>query len=228
MALQTVVPDRIWCTQQSVKYGPLSIKTRATFVRLADGSIWAHSPITPTPELVDSLAQIGPVQYVVAPNTSHRVFFLPFLQAFPEAQGLIAPGLMEKHSDLADFPILGQTDASDWAPDLQSFFVEGLPILNETVWLHASTSTLIVADLLFCFGSENTALCRIAARVLGVYERLGMSRSMKFLVKDKAALARTVDSLLAQPIERVILTHDQIIEQDAKVKLTAAFEWLRT
>jgi len=227
MMLKPLVPDSIWHAQQPLKFGPLAISSRMTVVRLADGALWVHSPITPTAELTAALKALGPVRYVVAPNKGHHLFFLPFLQAFPEARGFIAPGLSAKRVDLKPFPVLGTAGVPDWSPELQDIYIEGLPILNETAWFHAPSGTLIVADILTCFGEHNGFLLRAAARLLGVYQRLGVSRTMRALVKDRAALSRSVARLLALDIRRVVLAHDQIVEVEAKAKLERAFAWLR-
>jgi Domain of unknown function (DUF4336) len=88
MALECIVPDLLWHATQPLRFGPLQISTRMTVVRLSDGSLWVHSPITPTPDLVDALNRLGSVRYVVAPNKSHHLFFLPFLEAMPIGTGL--------------------------------------------------------------------------------------------------------------------------------------------
>ncbi len=228
MRMESIVPGRIWHAQQGLRIGPLSVTTRATFVKLADGSVWVHSPISPTPELQADLAQVGPVRYVVAPNRSHHLFFAQFLEAFPQAHGYVAPGLAEKRPDLAVHSVLDTRTVQPWSGELSSVLVEGLPVLNETVWFHDASGTLIITDLLFCFGPHNTGLGRLSARLLGVYGRLGMSRAMKFMVKDRAALARTASWLLSRDVRRIVLGHDQIIEHDARDKLTRAFEWIRS
>lgn len=225
--LRPIVPDQIWHSQQPLKFGPLSITTRCTVIRLSDNSLWVHSPVEPTPDLLTALQSIGSVRYVVAPNLSHHLYFLPFLQTIPGTQGFIAPGLADKNPALAGFPVIGQTPESDWSPDLVAWFIEGLPILNETVWLHSPSGTLILTDLLFCFNPSNPLPGKIVSRLLGVYNHLGMSRTMKFMVRDKAALLRSVDQILMHDFQRIVLTHDQIIDQDARARFAAAFEWLR-
>lgn len=226
MALETIVPGQIWHAQQTLTFGIFDIRSRASFVKLADGVIWVHSPIQPSPELVREINEIGPVKYVVAPNRSHHLFFLPFLQAFPDAQGFIAPGLAEKRPDLQNYPVLPAAEDAPWTAELESLFIEGLPVINETVWFHKESGTLILTDLLFCFGSENSLAARVAAWVLGVYRRLAMSRTMKQLVRDKAALARCADRILAWDVRQVVLAHDQIIRTDAKRQLAEAFRHL--
>ncbi|WP_374355686.1 DUF4336 domain-containing protein [Chitinimonas sp.] len=225
MSLTCVVPNSIWYAQQPLRFGPISITTRMTVIRLRDGSLWVHSPISPTPELVDGLRSLGTVRYVVAPNKSHHLFFPAFLNAHPEAQGFIAAGLELKPPDLGRFQRIPRDPP--WTCEIQGFFIEGLPILNETVWFHVDTGTLILADLLFCFAESNRVIAALVSKLLGVYGRLGMSRTMKLAVKDKRALAMSVLPLLALPVKRVIVAHDQIVEEQPAEKLKEAFAWLR-
>ncbi|MBL8516691.1 MAG: DUF4336 domain-containing protein [Betaproteobacteria bacterium] len=224
MSLTCIVPNSIWHAQQPLQFGPIALTTRMTVVRLSDESLWVHSPITPTPERVADLRQLGPVRYVVAPNKSHHLFFAAFLDAHPSAQGFIAPGLQSKRPDLGHVQPL-PIDAP-WGADLQGFFIEGLPIINETVWFHPATGTLIVTDLLFCFGAENRGFAALVSGLLGVRGKLGMSRTMKLMTRDKRALARSVRPLLALRVQRVIVAHDQIIDDQAAAKLKQAFAWL--
>jgi hypothetical protein len=225
MLLTCTVPNAVWHAQQPLKFGPISLTTRMTVVRLRDGSLWVHSPIAPTRELIEALQKIGIVRYVVAPNKSHHLFFLVFLRAHPAAQGYIAAGLELKRPDLKQFPQV--PPEAPWGCEIQSFFIEGLPILNETVWFHSDTGTLILTDLLFCFSEATRGVTGLVAKLLGVHGKLGMSRTMKWATKDKQALARSVLPLLSLPVRRVIVAHDQIIDDHPVEKLVQAFVWLR-
>jgi len=133
--------------------------------------------------------------------------------------------LAEKVNDLSQYPVL--PTPGPWQDELQSWFIDGLPVLSETVWFHERTGTLLLTDLLFCFGTHNTGLARLVARLLGVYDRLGMSLTMKLMTKDKQALRRSIEPLLLLPVQRIVLAHDQIIEKQPTIRLREAFEWLR-
>lgn len=225
MTLTCTVPNSVWHAQQPLKFGPISLTTRMTVVRLRDGSLWVHSPISPTRDLIDELQKLGTVRYVVAPNKSHHLFFLAFLNAYPAAQGFIAAGLELKRPDLSGFPHIPHE--APWPSEIQGFFIEGLPILNETVWFHTDTGTLVITDLLFCFSTANRGIAAWVSQLLGVRGTLGMSRTMKLAVKDKQALARSVRPLLALPVQTVMVAHDQIINEQPVEKLVQAFAWLR-
>lgn len=231
MPLIAIIPNQIWYAQQVLKSGPFAITSRMTVVRLQSGKLWIHSPIAPTPAIIAALDKLGSVQFVVAPNKVHHLHFLPFIQVFPYATGIIASGLKRKRLDLESYKTIDDagielTGSPSWTAELQAIFIEGIPTLQETAWFHQSSGTLILTDLLACFGSNNTGVNRLMARLLGVYENLAMSRMIKFLVKDKSALARSVKLLLALDVQRIVVSHDQIIEIDAKQKLEQAFRWL--
>jgi hypothetical protein len=222
--LSCLVADRVWHATRPVKFGPIALSTRMTVVRLRDGSLWVHSPIAPTPALQAELAALGEVRFVVAPNKSHHLFFLPFLQAHPTAQGYVAAGLEVKRPDLRGFESTPRDPP--WGAELQGFFIDGLPVLNETVWFHRDTGTLVVTDLLFCFAPATQGLTGLVATLLGVKGTLGMSRTMKLATRDKQALARSVAPLLALPVQRVVVAHDQVIEARPREQLHRAFAWL--
>jgi hypothetical protein len=224
MLLTCIVPNSLWYAQQPLKFGPVSLTTRMTVLRLRDGSLWVHSPISPTPGLIDELAKIGTVRYVVAPNKTHHVFFLAFLHAHPSAQGFIAVGLESKRPDLSHFQHVPYD--APWGSEIQSFFIEGLPVLNERVYFHSDTGTLILTDLLFYFSETNRGVTALVSRLLGVHGKLGMSRTMKFAIKDKQALVRSVQPLFSLPIQRVVVAHDQIVDEQPVEKLRQAFAWL--
>lgn len=223
--LSVVVDDHLWVAHQSLKFGPLALRTTMTVLRLANGDLWVHSPITPVPALRAALETLGEVRHVVAPNRSHHLYFKPFLDAFPQARGYVAPGLVTKRPDLAAFAELTPATSNAWAPELHGVFVEGLPVLNETVWFHVESGALIVSDLLFRFGRTDPPLTRVAGRLLGVYGKVGMSRTMKAMVKDRAAFRRSVSTLVALPVRRLVLAHGDSVQIDGPT-LARAFAGL--
>ncbi len=225
MSLVCIVPDALWHAQHPLKFGPISLTSRMTVLRLRDGSLWVHSPIPPTNEIVEQLKRIGEVRYIVAPNRSHHLFFLEFIDAFPGAEGFIAEGLELKRPDLARFARV--PEVTPWNSDVQGYFIHGLPILNETAWFHGDTGTLILTDLLFCFSSSTMGFTGLISKLLGVHGKLAMSRTMKLAIKDKQSLAKAIEPMLSLPIERVVVAHDQVIETEAAAKFAQAFSWLR-
>lgn len=225
MCLEPIVAGRLWHARQQVRIGPLSISTRMTVLRLSDDTLWVHSPIAPSLSLVAALARLGEVRSVVAPNNSHSRFFEAFLAAFPTARGYISKSLAAKHPHLDT--VAEAADLSRlWPDDLEGWFIEGLPQLDETVWFHRETRSLIMADLLFRIDAPRLSFKRLLARVAGVDRRLAMSRTLRLLVRDEMALSRSVAPLLSLQLDRILVAHEEIVEDHASARLAAAFEWL--
>jgi hypothetical protein len=56
-----------------------------TVIRLANGSLFLHSPILLDPETRAALDEIGAVREIVAPSKAHHLFVGEYLKAYPEA-----------------------------------------------------------------------------------------------------------------------------------------------
>ncbi len=213
--LQTIIPGKIWCSQYPVQVGPLKFSSRTTLVKLSSDILWVHSPCPLCKGLVNEITELGEVGYIIAPNLTHNYYYEKFLEAFPKAHGYFAPGTQEKLKTSVNGRELNSTELNPWLPELESVFIAGLPVLNETVWFHDESGSLILTDLLFCFGRENSILIKIAAKILGVYEKLNMSRTMKRSIQDFEAFNTSIAKIQLWDVKRVILAHDQVIEIDS-------------
>jgi hypothetical protein len=197
--------------------------SRMTVVRLADGRLWLHSPIPVSPDLRAELASLGQVAYIVAPNRFHHLYVGQWAAAFPDAIVFGAPGLEEKRRDLV-MRRLGTVAEPEWAHDLGQVFVEGVPTLNETVWYHHRSRTLIVTDLCQHIAGELPLSSRLFAGLMGVRRRPAVSNGVRLVIKDRAALARSLRQILQWDIERVVFAHNVILRENAYDALRRAFE----
>ena len=221
LALAEIVTDQVWCYQYPVRVGPLKLMARMTVARLNDGAIWVHSPAPLTDQLLEELTAIGSVQHVVAPNKSHYLHFKDFLANFPGAQGYIAPGLQSRLAPHDALRILAP-GSDPWPEDIDLTFVSGLPLINETLFYHRSSRSLIVTDLFAYYGPRQPSVHRVIAGILGVRGRLAMSRTMRLAISDYAALSQTLAPLHALPIERVIVGHGDLVVENASASLKVA------
>ena len=55
-------------------------------------------------------------------------------------------------------------------------------------------------------------------------QQFDVPRTVRLLVKDKAAARKSAEQILQWPIERIIVAHNSIIEQNAKILLEQAFK----
>lgn len=193
--------------------GGFQLPTRMTVVRLDDESLLCHSPVPLGPQAAAQLSELGEVSVVVAPNCFHHLFVDDFLQHAPKAQLFGAPGLALKRPDLEFDGELSPESDRLWRPVLEREPIEGAPAMNESVFRHRSTNTLLVADLVFNLQSPRGATAAVLLRLMGVHKRFAQSRAWRlFLVKDRAAAARSCRRLLEWQIDRVVPCHGDVFE----------------
>jgi hypothetical protein len=107
--------------------------------------------------------------------------------------------------------------------------VTGAPSLNETVFLHRASRTLLCLDLCFNVRESASFVTRLLMRVNGAYGRFGPSRIFRYTVmKDRKAMRASLDRILAWDFDRVTVAHGEILESGGHRAVQAGFRWLAT
>jgi hypothetical protein len=206
--------------------GGVELGTRTTLVRLVDGGLWMHSPGPLTPQHVHWLQENGPVRAIVAPNLLHHIFLADAAAAFPDAQVYGPEGLEAKLSGKLDFrPLLGAENP--WSPALEMSLLPGCPRMNEWVFLHRATRTLIVTDLVFNVMRSSSFVTRLFMRANGAWQKFGptrLARSLFFQNTDQVKLG--LEAILKWDFDRVVMTHGDVLESGGIEKLRAGYGWL--
>lgn len=109
----------------------------------------------------------------------------------------------------------------EWLGVFDLASIDGMPKVEETVFFHRPSRSLIVADLLFNILEPKGFGIKIATRLFGTYRRLGISRFYKLGIKDRTAFAESVRSVISRDFDRLIPAHGAIVETDAKEKTKA-------
>ena len=143
--------EQVWSLDATLKMAPgVVLPIRATVLRDADGSVTVISPVEGVDAWAPEVEALGPVRRVVAPSGLHHLFALPAARRFADAELWAAAPLRDKRKDLPPTTRWlagpGPVRLSD---DLEGHLVAGMPNLDEWVWLHAPSRTLVVTDLLF-------------------------------------------------------------------------------
>lgn len=222
--LRTVDQD-LWVAEQAQGFLGLQVGARMTVMRL-DGDLVVHSPISPTPSLVDQIQALGTVRWVVAPNRFHHLYAGPFASHFEQASLLAPPGLVKKRSDLAFDGQLPVDRPAEWEGRVDCVRVEGMPQIDEVVLFHRPTRTLITCDLAFCFDETAPFLTRTAFRVMGGYGQLAPSLLEKILTRDRSLARASLRRVLSLDFERVIVSHGRIVESGGRADLESGYSWL--
>jgi len=195
--------------------------------RLPGGSLWLQSPIPWTQALRSEVAKLGEVRHVMAASRYHDECLKEFQAEYPAATFHAAPGFAAVRPDLrfAAEP-LSDIPHPDWAAVFSQHHVRGMPRINEVVFLHRPSRSLILSDLAFNFGHGSHWLLALLMRLDGAWGRLSPSRFGKSQMKDRAAVRASIDAILAWDFDRIIVGHGHNIETGGKAALRAAFAFL--
>lgn len=151
------VDEDIWIVDgpivQMAMYGThIPFTTRMTIIRLGSGGLWCHSPIELTLGLKAEIDSLGPVEHLVSPNKIHYAYIQRWADAYPLAIAWAAPGVRERaasqqipvtfHVDLGDKP------PPDWVTEIDQTIFRGSRFMDEVVFFHRQSQTLILADLI--------------------------------------------------------------------------------
>jgi hypothetical protein len=218
--------ENLWVAEQPLRFMGLAVGGRMTIIRMADGGLWVHSPLRLTPEQRQAVEALGPVRFLVAPNKYHHLFIGEWMAAYPQARAYAAPGLSEKRKDLRFHGVLSEQAPAEWAGQIEAQPWHGAPLLSETVFFHRPSRTLIVTDIVHNVGPEAAPFTRFFFRLFGGYGQMSTSLPERLATRDRAAVRRTVDTVLRWDFQRVILAHGHIVERDAVQTLRQAYAWL--
>lgn len=202
----------------------LGIGTRMTLVRLPDGRLFLHSPVPHDAALAAEIEAIGTPTFLVAPNKVHHLWLGGWADAYPAATVYGAPGLRDKRRDLVFHRELGDAPPSDWSAQLDQAWIAGAPHVNEVVFLHRASGSLVLTDFAMNFPSLPPGwLTRLFLRGMGLAGGVRTSRLVRSLVRDRAATRASLERILAWDFDRVLVTHGVICETGGAQALREAW-----
>jgi len=219
------IADGVWTEARRLRFAGVETGTRMTVVRLSDGGLFVHSPISlrgGTREAVDTL---GPVKAVVAPSLFHHLSVGAWIQAYPDAIVCACPGLERKRRDLAWQRVLGDEPEKEWRGEIDQVFFGARSLENEVVFFHRASRTLICADMIFNLAHHPSRFTRIVAFLLG-NRKPGATLVERVLIRNRPAARAQVDRMLAWKPDRIVLAHGDLVEADGREVLRRAYAWL--
>jgi hypothetical protein len=222
--LREIAPD-LFVAERPFRLVGLEIGTRMTVIRLPGGELFLHSPVALDEVMRKELDRLGRVRFAVGPNRFHHLFLAGVAAAYPDAELWAAPGLESKRGALTFAGVLGDEPPPGWAGRLGQCLVRGFPWVNEVVFLHPPSRTLVLTDLAFHFGPGSPAPARLAVRLAGG-KAFGPTWLERLLARDRAAARASLERVLAFDFERVIVAHGQVLERGGRERLRAGYAWL--
>jgi hypothetical protein len=222
---EVVVPDSIWVAERPVWFGGVRLRARTTVVRLAGGALWVHSPGTPTDEVCTALDALGEVRWIVVPNRYHHLQAPATAARYPNAF-VVGPKSAEARNPNVRLKMGADDPAYLRAiPELTPIPLGGVPFLDETVFFHGASGSLIAADLLITACARDHWTWRGAARIWGRYEKVGTPPDVRMKTRASAALAESIAQMRALPVQRILVAHADPITERPLEQLAEAWQF---
>lgn len=227
------VGDSIWLAEgEIVNFYGFPYPTRSVIVRFANGDLWVWSPIRASAGLLEEVTRLGRVAHLVSPNKIHHLYLQDWYALFPEAQLWGLQSTIDKRRDLKFREPLSDTPPTEWQLDLDQAWFRGSPLMDEVVFFHKPSRTVIVADLIenFAHGFLRDHWSwwqRPLARLDGITTekaRAPLEWRLSFINRAPTREARA--KMLEWDCERVIMAHGEWQRSDGHAFLTKSFDWL--
>jgi len=205
--------------------------TRMTIVLLSGGSVWVDSPVPVPFETLQRITALGDVRYLVAATPRHVWRLSTWHTLFPEAQ-LWVPRTTPFTLKKRHLPITGRmSDAPprEWADDFDQLAFKGNPLIEEVLFFHKASRTLILDDLIQVHPSVKGKPFRNALfKLEGVASSHGgVGLDIRLSFTNRTLARRSLEKLLSWDFDKLIIAHGICIEHDAKPFVEQAFHWLR-
>jgi hypothetical protein len=223
MPLETIVPDAMWASERPVWFGGVRLRARTTVIQLDDGSLWVHSPTPPTDAWCEAVDAIGPVRWLVVPNCFHHLGTPEAAARYPDAT-VVGPTSAVEHNEKLQLGMsIDDRELADRIPELERIPLEGVPFLDESVFFHRPTGTLIGTDLLITACARDHWSWRWAGSLTGCFGKVVPPPDVKPKADRSGVAAASIDAMAALPIERIVVAHADPIVDDPIGHLQAAW-----
>ena len=223
--------EDLWIVERpNVRDIGLVFTTRMVVIRLSDGSLWVDSPVSVSFDTLKRVTALGPVRYLVAATPRHVWRLAEWHAQFPDAQLWAAKPspLTLKKGNLEFIGILTDTPPRAWADDFEQVPFRGNPLIEEVIFLHRKSRTVILDDLIQNHPAVTGRPLRNALfKLAGVaYPQGGVPLDIRlsFIHRDRAR--RSLEKLLSWDFDKVIIAHGVCVERNARAFVARAFQWL--
>ncbi len=219
------ISDGLWAVEDDLRLaGGVRFPLRMTIARLPGGQLWIHSPVRLDDATAAAIDALGEVAHLIAPNLYHHLHLPAAATRWPAARVWAPAGLAAKRKEPhLRLELLDEAAPPPWSDAIELVRVDGAPRLQETVFFHRASRSLLCTDLVFHVTAPANARTRFVLWLVGAGGgRLTASRVWAGLVKDRGAARASIARALAWDIGRLIPAHGAIVSHDARARLPGA------
>jgi hypothetical protein len=212
----------------NVKMYSIPFSTRMTIVRLQSGELWLHSPVSPTPERCAAVEKLGVIKYLVAPNKIHSLGIQPWKERYPNTMIWVSPQFNDHHPDTKVDAILSNDVNAPWSDEIQHCMIAGHSYLDEVVFLHKASRTLIITDWI---QKHDRAMQNwfwyMVKGMAGILDKDGgVPLDIQWTIDNFAAAQRSIDVIIHWNFDKLIISHGLCVYENAKAEVRRAFSFL--
>lgn len=232
------IGKNIWIVDGDVikmKFGPIKapFTTRMTIIKLKNDNLWIHSPINSTADLFEEIDKLGEVKFLISPNKLHYAYLEAWQKQYPSARTFASPGVKNRATKQG-FQItfhegLSQHPPKHWKKEIDQLIFEGSAVVQEVVFFHNPSRTLILADLIENFEPEkvDSSFWRFVTRWGRIAAPNGQTPVDFRLTFTHRKLARShLKTMIGWNPEKIVIAHGKWFEKDGIGELKRAFKWL--
>ncbi|MGJ8628161.1 MAG: DUF4336 domain-containing protein [Sulfitobacter sp.] len=229
----TQIGEAIWIAEgEIVDFHGFAYPTRCVLVKLPDGALWVWSPVALTPALQKAVEILGKPAHLVSPNKIHHLYLQDWKARWPDARIWGPQTTISKRNDLSFEDALEDNTPHDWQGVFDQAWFRGSFFMDEIVFFHAPSRTVILADL-----SENfsdgflaahwSAWKRAGARVWGIVEGKGYAPlEWRWSFLSRGPLRAAKRKVLGWNPEKVVMAHGVWQPSGGLAYLERAFRWM--
>ena len=227
------VDQNLWIVDGPIiRFKKVPFPTRMTVIRLNSGDLFVHSPTALTAELRSAVDSLGPVRHLISPNKIHYWWIGEWGSAYPDAVKWASPGSRPAAQEQGwefDRDLDENADPA-WDEDIDQQIVRGGRFMDEVVFFHRSSRTLILADLIenFELAKVHSPFLRFLLKLAGNTDpdgKLPIDLRLSYRGRHDQ-IGQAVTRMLGWEPERIILAHGRWYESDGVAELRRAFRWV--
>ena len=112
--------------------------------------------------------------------------------------------------------------AWDYSQTLIPISIGGMPTVNEVVFIHPETASLIATDFVFNLVDSRGIGAWIILNLFGTYQKFGVSTFFLRAVTDRSAFVKSLQKIFSHEFDQIVMSHGQVIESGGKTLLRKA------
>lgn len=217
--LTEYLPDRIWLKNYPIRFAGCRFNARMSVLRLSDGRLAVHSPCPIDAATKAEIDSLGTVAVIIGPGNYHWFNIKSAQDAFPGAETHICPGIEKKDPSIRYTKMLDDNPDPIWAADMDQVLIRGSRFIREVAFYHRESKTLLLVDVIENYGDNTTEvggwLVFWWKFVFRMWNRPKPAPEYQIGWKDKAAAKQCFEKILSWDFERIIISHGDLIEEDA-------------